>query len=56
MNFGDLTLSGKIDRMDEMDGGGTLLIDYKTGQTGKNGWWPDERLGDVQLPAYAVQP
>lgn len=54
LTFGDLTLSGKIDRMDEMNGGGTLLIDYKTGQTGKNGWWPDERLGDVQLPAYAV--
>jgi hypothetical protein len=34
------------------------VIDYKTGATGKNGWAPEARLADVQLPAYAasVQP
>jgi ATP-dependent helicase/nuclease subunit B len=52
--FNGLELSGKIDRIDEMDGGGAILIDYKTGQSGRNGWLPDERLADVQLPAYAV--
>ncbi len=54
LTFGDLELSGKIDRIDEIDGGGTIVIDYKTGHSGKSGWVPDERLGDVQLPAYAV--
>ena len=54
LEFNGLELSGKIDRIDRLDEGGAILIDYKTGQSGKNGWVPDERLADVQLPAYAV--
>ena len=54
LTFGDLSLGGKIDRIDELDGGGSILIDYKTGASGKNGWAPDARPADVQLPAYAV--
>lgn len=54
MRFDDLVLTGKIDRIDEIDGGGAFIIDYKTGASGKNGWAPDERLADVQLPAYGA--
>lgn len=54
LKFGKLELSGKIDRIDELEGGGSVLIDYKTGQSGRNGWAPAERMVDVQLPAYAV--
>jgi ATP-dependent helicase/nuclease subunit B len=54
LQFGSLELTGKIDRVDELEGGGTILIDYKTGQSSHKGWAPDARLTDVQLPAYAV--
>lgn len=54
LGFGGLKLTGKIDRTDELEGGGAVVIDYKTGSTGKNGWAPQARLADVQLPAYAT--
>ena len=54
LQFGSLELTGKIDRIDELEGGGAILIDYKTGQSGRKGWAPDVRLADVQLPAYAL--
>ena len=53
MEFAGLKLEGKIDRIDETPAG-TLLIDYKTGRAGKNGWRPDPRIADPQLPAYAL--
>ena len=53
MEFAGLKLEGKIDRIDERPSG-TLLIDYKTGRAGKNGWRPDPRIADPQLPAYAL--
>ncbi len=53
MEFAGLKLEGKIDRIDETPAG-TLLIDYKTGRTGRNGWRPDPRIADPQLPAYAL--
>jgi ATP-dependent helicase/nuclease subunit B len=52
--FDRLRLSGKIDRIDELEDGGSVVIDYKTGASGKNGWAPEARLADVQLPAYAT--
>jgi ATP-dependent helicase/nuclease subunit B len=54
MRFGALQLSGKIDRVDELEGGGELLIDYKTGKASRNDWVPDARPANVQMPAYAV--
>ena len=54
MQFGRLKLTGKIDRVDELDGGGELLIDYKTGKANRNDWVPDARPANVQMPAYAV--
>ncbi|MEQ8860451.1 MAG: PD-(D/E)XK nuclease family protein [Pseudomonadales bacterium] len=52
--LGGLILRGKIDRIDRLADGRTLLIDYKTGQTAKASWKPEPRMGDPQLPAYAV--
>jgi ATP-dependent helicase/nuclease subunit B len=53
LRVGDLTLSGKIDRIDRLPDGGTLLIDYKTGTNGKSAWAPAD-FADPQLPAYAL--
>ena len=53
MEFAGLKLDGKIDRIDETPAG-TVLIDYKTGRAGRNGWRPDRRIADPQLPAYAL--
>ena len=35
MQFAGMTLNGKIDRIDELADGSTLLIDYKSGKAGK---------------------
>jgi ATP-dependent helicase/nuclease subunit B len=47
-----LELSGRIDRMDKVDGG-HVLIDYKTGHVTR-GAWLGERPDEPQLPVYAV--
>lgn len=54
LRFGELTLSGKIDRVDNLPNGRHMLIDYKTGRSGKGDWYPEPRMTDPQLPAYAV--
>ena len=55
LGIGPLTLKGKIDRIDELEGGGSVLIDYKTGASSRaSHWLPAARMADVQLPAYAV--
>jgi len=42
----------RIDRLDRLNSGDALLIDYKTGRSMAGGWF-DDRLGDCQLPTYA---
>ena len=55
LNIGGLALKGTIDRIDELEDGGSVLIDYKTGSSSRAAdWQPGARLADVQLPAYAV--
>lgn len=53
LRFGPLALTGTVDRIDETPAG-PVLIDYKTGRTGRNDWRPDARIKDPQLPAYAL--
>jgi|GEM_PF-5825384 len=43
----------RIDRLDLMDDGSQIIIDYKTGLTNKTGWL-DARLTEPQLPLYAI--
>lgn len=47
-------LKCRLDRVDSLASGETLLIDYKTGQSVRDGWF-DARLSDCQLPAYALE-
>jgi RecB family exonuclease len=52
-----LDLQLRLDRIDELDGGRRLVVDYKTGDA-KPAMWkaesPEDRPEDVQLPLYAV--
>lgn len=51
-----LTLQGTVDRIDRLEDGSQLLIDYKTSNAAKskNSWAPEPRIADPQLPSYAV--
>ena len=53
VQVGGLTLSIRVDREDELEDGGLVLIDYKTGKIKTNGW-VGERLREPQLPLYAT--
>ncbi|HEV7800539.1 MAG TPA: PD-(D/E)XK nuclease family protein [Burkholderiales bacterium] len=51
-----LAFNGRIDRMDWLagpNGGGHVLIDYKTGRATPKDWL-DERPDDPQMPLYAI--
>lgn len=54
LTIGPLTLEGKIDRIDQLEHGDHVVIDYKTGKTSRSDWNPTGRIKDAQLPAYAL--
>jgi probable DNA repair protein len=51
--IGDLEFSGRIDRLDKIQGG-HALIDYKTSRNPSPKHWEPPRPDDAQLPIYAV--
>lgn len=52
---GNLSLTLKVDRIDELGDGGLALIDYKTGKhTASKQSWLEDRPEDMQLPLYFV--
>jgi probable DNA repair protein len=53
MSIGALKLDLRLDRIDTFADGAQLVIDYKTGSFKPKSWRGD-RLGDCQLPLYAV--
>ncbi len=52
--LGGLEIDVRIDRMDRLEDGRVVLMDYKTGALQSPPAWARERPGDVQLPLYAV--
>lgn len=48
-----LSLTLRIDRIDRLEDGSILLIDYKTGRHANYRWF-DERPDDMQLPIYQL--
>ncbi|WP_134322629.1 RecB family exonuclease [Cumulibacter soli] len=49
--YGDLAISGRIDRVDELPDGSLVVIDYKTGRAVPT---DDEARASMQLAVYAV--
>lgn len=54
IDYAGLKLTLYIDRIDELENGERLLIDYKTGADLKISQWLGERPDEPQLPLYAV--
>ena len=54
ISIGKLTFNVRIDRVDELEDGTRLIIDYKTGQNNEIGYWLTERPDEPQLPIYAM--
>ncbi len=43
-----------VDRIDELDDGRRVILDYKTGAAVSQASWGEERISEPQLPIYAV--
>ena len=43
-----------IDRLDQLDDGRLVVIDYKSGRSDRTGSWGAERILEPQLPIYAA--
>ena len=48
-----LQMTVKADRIDRLESGGEMIVDYKTGRPSTNDWF-GERPNEPQLPLYAV--
>ena len=49
----DMTINLKVDRVDELEGGARVVIDYKTGHVSPSQWF-GERPEEPQLPLYSM--
>lgn len=54
MTISQLKFSIRIDRIDELEDGKKLIIDYKTGKYNEINSWFGERIDEPQLPLYSL--
>ncbi|RMG32826.1 MAG: PD-(D/E)XK nuclease family protein, partial [Gammaproteobacteria bacterium] len=54
VELGGLVLRVRADRIDTLEDGSRLVIDYKTGNRVDAGGWTEERLREPQVPLYAI--
>ena len=50
-----LSLRLQADRIDQLDDGGLVIIDYKTGAAARPKGWTDERPSELQVPLYCIE-
>ncbi len=53
IELGGLVVEGRMDRVDELEDGTRVILDYKSGKTNIRSW-EGERPDEPQLPLYAV--
>lgn len=53
IEIADFNISVTVDRIDKLDSGQTVVIDYKTGQHNAIKTWGEPRIENPQLPLYA---
>lgn len=54
VNLAGLELDVVVDRIDQLEDGSNLIIDYKSGKTISYQGWFEQRIGEPQLPLYAT--
>lgn len=54
ISINEITLSMRIDRIDELENGRKLIVDYKTGSSCNKKHWFSDRPEEPQLPIYAI--
>ena len=55
VQLGGLQLQLQADRIDQLDDGRLVVLDYKTGETADAKGWLDPRPTDLQIPLYCVE-
>jgi probable DNA repair protein len=53
IKLGGLVVEGRMDRVDELEDGTRVILDYKSGKTSTKSW-EGERPDEPQLPLYAI--
>jgi ATP-dependent helicase/nuclease subunit B len=53
-SLGNISLTLRADRIDELDNGKKIIIDYKTGKMSPSRDWFGERPNEPQLPLYCI--
>jgi hypothetical protein len=54
LEIGGLVFKTRIDRVDLLDDGQRVLLDYKTGQSANSNSWLKEQITEPQLPLYSL--
>lgn len=52
--IGNIPITLRVDRIDQLADGSQLIIDYKTGKNNEIKYWFGERLDEPQLPLYCL--
>lgn len=54
LTIGDITLNLRVDRIDQLENGDHLVIDYKTGKNNSIKYWFSDKPEEPQLPLYCL--